>query len=384
MFHLFSKVYVDFDDKINMSYDRVICSQQYGALNPSLDLSKVFYGDVIANVKTVDDLYGANGKFQDFQDVLIAARDKVETTNSPVYIYCDKESYYHLVSHWMKVALPYATVNTAWAFVKSHLFKEQMFVNSRLSSGRMASSTDWVDEALFSARWESVTETDRDWVDFMQSVSSSLRVEFLLASYCYDGRYAIELGKSMTPLVKKDLEKLLYELKEIMLVHFMRLVFQEKLGVVNGPYDFDNFYDMPNDPAPLVQVLFDENIWVNTGISAASSKSTINLGAITDEKIELLRQYADICGQIWTDEEWYTIKRSEIDKLEFVKLFRTQSELTPADVDNIIDYEVDGMTHSAGSFYSIDLRTVNTYFIDWVLQNKDDPQAMKPYAIILN
>jgi hypothetical protein len=367
-----------------MSYDRIVCSSTYGGLDPALDLSKVFYGEVLANVKTPEELYGVGGKYSEFQDVLIAARDKVELHNTPVYIYCDKESYYHLVAHWMKVALPYATATTAWKFVKSHLFKEQMFVNSRLSSARMAADTDWVDQALFETKWDSITETDRDWVSFMQSVSSSLRVEFLLASYFYDGRYADELASSMTPLVKKDLEKLLYELKEVLLIHFLRPVLQEKLGVVNGPYDIDNFYDMHKDPSPIIQVMFDDNIWGNTGILAPSSKSTINVGTITDEQLALIKEFASISSEIWKEQEWYTIERSEINMLDFVKMFRTKSTLSIEEIQTIINYEIDGQEHASGSFYSIDLRSVNTYFVDWVLQNKDDKDAMKPFAIILN
>ena len=367
-----------------MSYDRIVCSSQYGGLPQQADLARVFYGDMIANVKSVSELYGTEGKYEDLQDVLIAARDKSISSDSPVYIYCDKESFYSIVSHWLKVALPYSNEDSAWRFVWSHLFKERNFVNSRLSAtSRFASDLSFVDETMFRSAWQSVVETDRDWVDFMQDIET-LRVEFLLAGYFYDGRYADKLASSMTPLVRKDLEGLLYELKETMLVHMQRPIFQEMLGT-DKIYTLDNLEEMVDDNSPLVQVMFDPLIWgaEKTSMYAASSKGTISLSQITDEQIELLKEFSDVTGKIWEENKWVTIQRSEIDKFDMIKMFRKGS-LDIDDVNTIINYEIDGMEHVAGSFYSIDLRTVNTYFVDWILLNKDDTDAMKPYAIILN
>lgn len=388
MFHLFKKVYIDFDDKINMSYDRVICSKKFGGLQDSNALSKVFYGELIASEKSIDNLIGEDKSFNSFLNLLETLNTRVDEQKSRVYIYCDKESYCKLAIMWIKIILPHSTEESSWKFFKSHIFKEINFANSRLSATTrfIKTTEEWMLlEAEFKEYWNSVLVDRNDrsaYNTLLENIITNMRIEFLLCSYLYDGRYAEEFAKAITPLVRKDLEKFLYEHKEIILVHFQRLQFQEMLGVVNGPYDFDNFYDMVDDPAPLIQVMFKPEIWgeAKSPMYTASSGGSIDLTGFTDKDIELLKEYSVITGKIWTDEQWYTVLRSEIDKFEYIKMFRDKEYLSVEDLETILSYEIHNINYAAGSFYSIDLRTVNTYFVDFILQNKDDKEKLKPYV----
>lgn len=392
MFHLFKKVYLDFDDRINMSYDRIICSLPYGGTGDSVDLSKVFYGMRLASVRYIDELFGEKGKpFKDFLEMLELMNSKVDEHNSPVYVYCDKESYFRFAILWMKILLPYLDKENGWKFMKSHLFKEKNMVNSRLSSSeRFARNLEgWVVlEAEFSVYWDAIEVTDEDrkyYKPFLDKVHDSLRIEFQLCSYLYDKRYGDHFAKGLTPLVKKDLEKFLYELKEVIIVHFQRPLFQELLRVENGPYDFDNFYDMPQDPSPYIQMLFNPKIWgdTRTTLYSASSGGKINFREITPNDVRLLREYATITGRVWSDSKWITSLRSESDKFDFIHMYRNKDQLSVEDADKILEYETHHQYHSAGAFYAIDLRSVNTYFVDFILQNYTDKDKLKPYVIEL-
>jgi hypothetical protein len=386
-----------------MSYDRIICSDKFGGTIDSIELSKVFYGELIATGKNVSDLIGSDKRFTTFLELLELLNNRVDQYNSPVYIYCDREAYYKLAIKWMKVILPRCTAENAWKFFKSHIFKEQNFVNSRLSaSERFSKSVDswYVIEDQFITFWNSevVTQSDRaTYSTFLNTVKNNLRVEFLLASYLYNKSLGEVLAKAITPLVKKDLEKFIYEHKEIILVHFQRPVFQELLDVQNGPYTFDNFYDMVNDPAPLVQLMFKSEIWGDTRSSmfAPTSLGSVNLSAFTDQDIDDLKAYSLITGQIWSDELWYTnlrsnatytqaYLRSEIDKFDFIKFFKNKDYLTVEELDEILEYEIFHQYHAAGSFYAIDLRTVNTYFVDFLLMNHDNPEVLESFIVEFN
>jgi len=387
MFHLFNKVYIDFDEKINMSYDRIIVSSEHGGNEILTDLKVVFYGSVLATVKSVDNLFGESAPYSSFLDMLIAVKECGDESNRPVYIYCDFESYYKLASKWLKLLLPNATTTDGWKFFKSHMFKEKNFINSRMSATqRFANSVSetWaLEEALFTTCWEADAEIRSDYKQFIDSVKSKLRVEFLLASYLYDGRYAEELAFCMSPLIKKDIEKFLYEHKEILLVHFQKPLFQQLLQVQNGPYTFDNFYDMPNDPAPMIEVMCRPSIWGNTktSMSAPSAAGNINLQNITAVDISVLRQYSIVTGTVWTDEQWYTILRSEIDKLDFIPFFANGDVISVADMQKVIDYELHHHNHAAGAFYAIDLGSVNTYFVDFILQNHQNKELLLKYTL---
>lgn len=384
MFHLFKKVYLDFDDKINMSYDRMICSEKYGGLQIPEHIDKFFYGIQMASAKNIQELFGTGT----FLDIISKLNDKVDQRNCSVFIYCDKVSYYKLAILWMKIVLPHCDFVNAWKFFKSHIFKEKNFVNSRMSAHERFSkeSETWlVESEMFRHYWEEmqITSEERARYKFLlQQVITNMRIEFLLAGYLYDGRYADQFAKAITPLVRKDLEKFLNEHKEIILVHFQRPKFQELLQVVNGPYTFDNFYDMVDDPAPMVQIMFKPEIWGETKSSMYTEKSSgaINLSAFTDEDITTLKQYSAVTGTVWSGEQWYTVLRSEVDKFDYIKMFRNKDHLSVEDLEKILDYEIHHLNHSAGSFYSIDLRTVNNYFVDFVLQNKDNKDKLKPYV----
>lgn len=388
MFHLFSKIYLDFDEKISMSYNRVIVSAEHGGISVFNDLATVFYGRVLATVKSVDDLFGVDKPYATLTDLLIAAKEASDADTRPVYIYCDLDSYYKLASQWLKLILPNATAIDGWKFFKSHIFKEKNFLNSRMSATqRFADSVtqSWqLEEAKFVTYWENGTlPVGSNWSTFINSIRSKLRVEFLLASYLYDERYAEELAVCMSPLVRKDLEKFLYEHKEIFLVHFQKPIFQQLLQVQNGPYNFDNFYDMPNDTAPMVEVMCRPAIWGNTKTSmyAPSAAGTINLRAITTEDIPVLRQYSIVTGTVWTDEQWYTVLRSEIDKLDFIPFFANGDVISIENIKKIIEYELHHHNHAAGAFYAIDLGSVNTYFVDYLLQNYENKEMLFKYTL---
>lgn len=388
MFHLFKKVYIDFDDKISMSYDRIICSNEFGGKADAIDLSRVFYGELIATSKSVEDLIGKNKSFETLIELFEELNTRVDNTDSRVFIYCDKESYLILIAKWLRVLLPFCDASHAWKFLKSHLFKEKNFANSRLSASERfyKNAESWLmAETEFRHHWnkESLTNDQRlQYKPFLEKVKTSLRVEFLLAGYLYDKRYGDTFAKCITPLIKKDLEKFLNEHKEIILVHFQRPVFQQLLEVQNGPYTFDNFYNMMDDPAPLIQLMFNPEIWgeERSSMLPISSSGNITFSTFTDEDIENLKKYSVIVGKIWSDEEWYTTLRSETDKFEFIKMLRNKDYFTIEDLDEIINYEIFHQSHSAGSFYAIDLRTVNTYFIDHILMNYEDKSKLRPYV----
>lgn len=423
MFHLFKKVYLDFDDKINMGHDRVICSKENGGNEIGVDLDRYFYGEQIATAKTVEEL--TTQKFKSTLELLQTLNERCDQYGKRVIVYCDQESYYRLAIEWLKVLLPNCDVHAGWTFFKSHIFKEKNFVNSRLSASTTTAQAadEWLmDKASFEQYWKEtyvIDEHRKKYSKFLKSIMSSLKVEFLLAGYLYDKRYGEELAKAISPLVRKDLEKFLYEHKEIILVHFQSPVFQKLLGVQCGPYTYDNFYDMVYDPSPYCRLMFNPEIWGDTRTSmyAPTASSSINLSAFSLADIQRLKEYSIITGQVWSDELWYTqdrtnqkfqpltlvdykerfnfvtksraenkdyyqsYLRSEIDKFEFIKFFKTKNELTVEELEVILDYEIYHQYHAAGSFYAIDLRTVNTYFVDFALLNHENKEALKPYIL---
>ena len=384
MFHLFKRIYLDFDHKIDLNQDRIICSRDNGGNGVATELEKVLFGLTHETVKSVDDLIGPGKPYPSLISLLQRLNEISQKRNRKIFIYCDWISYYTLLARWLKIILPYATASTTYRFLKSHVYKEQVFVNYRWSERNSPFFKEWtILSSQWSAIWSAQVGEQENGDEFLKTVMENMRIEFLLAGYLYDGRHAQHLATAMTPLVKKNLEVFINELKEIIFVHLLHPQFQRLLEVENGPYDFDNFYDMIYDSSPMVRVLFDQEIWGKDWnvINLKDSNRGINWSGFTKQKIKDLKAFSMASGTVWSDDQWHTIVRSQLSQFDFIEMFIDKDMLDTDDIKKIIEYEIKEQNHSAGSFYCVYLATVNFYFIDFLLQNHQDKDALKPFII---
>lgn len=370
MLHLFKKVYLDVDDRINLEYDRAVISQHFG-FQMYQELNKVVKGQLVKYGQTVEDVGGVLQLLKDLND-------QIDVSNKTTVIYADRAAFTQIIASWLKAVLPNATTDDAYLFLKAYLFKDRMFGATRQSMSSKIVDFD-IDRNSFAAAYELVEVTD-EFKAFVKLIAEGLSIEFMLATYLVDGSYRMPLKASMSALVRKDLEKYLYELKEIVCVHVLRPSLQERLQVTK-PYDFTNMTEFINDPSPLVQVFFKPEIWTDIGMNRASSNGTINFDAITDEDIELFRAFTEIAGSEWEEENYYRFIKSDIIKLDFIPFLRDEV-LSNASLAAILDFEMN-VNHSAGSFYSIDVSTVNNYFMDYILAaaKAGELDKLTPYTL---
>jgi hypothetical protein len=94
-----------------------------------------------------------------------------------------------------------------------------------------------------------------------------------------------------------------------------------------------------------------------------------------------------VTGSVLTEYQISTILKSEVDKIDFISFFANGSNSDTISVDDlkkVIDYELHQHTHAAGAFYAIDLGSVNTYFVDFLLQNYQDKDALFKYTLAIS
>ena len=122
-------------------------------------------------------------------------------------------------------------------------------------------------------------------------------------------------------------------------------------------------------------------IWTKKGLSQPTSKGSIRLANVTANDIENMRAYGKIVGEVWEEEKFYTIVKSDIMKLDFIP-FLAKDQMSDEDLDKIIAFETI-KEHSAGSYSAISLGTVNQYLVDHVIYsyNKGDMDAIKPFTL---
>jgi len=382
MLHLFKKVYIEFDTKISIDYDRIVISESNGV--PMLEaLDRVSEGELIAYGQSLEDVVGDGNVYPTLVDLLTTLSARVESTNKTTIIFADEANYLKIVALWFKMLLPHATSEVVYNILKSHVFSEEMFSNSRFSLSSVEADFNrnvLVGLSEFTTIFDAVLPLNAAAISFISSVKPQLSVEYLFASYMFDGSNKEEFKASIKPLISKDLEKYLYELKEIVLVHILNPRLQEQLSA-SQTYTFDNLDEIVNDTSPLISVFFKPEIWNKQGLVMPTSSGSVNFKGITAEDIENIRQYATIVGSLWEEEKPYTFIKSDIMKLDFIPFLQSDT-ISDTSLDAIINFELT-KEHTAGSYNSISIGTVNHYLVDHIIfsYNNGDIEAIKPFTL---
>lgn len=378
MFHLFKKIYLDIDKNLKTFNDRIVISKNQGFRIAS-ELEESFDGKLFYFSTSLDDLVGDDKQFTSLVDMMNKISMSLEEKGRPITIYADEENFLKLFIFWCKLVLKDAKSEECFRLLKSYCFRENLFSDGRIKISRKNVSLDFEKE-IFNSLFETITVDSSEKEVFIGKNKQFCSVEFLLASFLYDGSSSKELKNIFKILIKKDLEKYFYELKEILFVHILRKSFQTKIQTTKS-YDFSNFYEILNDESPLVKVFFKKEIWNNEGLFRPSTSGNINFENITDADVDNFMRFTELAGEEWEEENFYRFTKSDKNKLTFLKHI-TKDVMTDNDLKEIIEFELKG-NHAAGTFYSIDLETVNNYFIDFLFNSyrENKKEDIKPYIL---
>lgn len=377
MIHLFNKVYVSSDNLIDVNLDRIVISSKYGhPMKQSID--EVSYGLLLTYSTSLQEAIGEGKQFSDWLDFFQTINEYTKQSGKKFIIYCDDSSLMALLSVWFQTILPNANKESIKHLVNSLAFRYNAFYKGRFFQNN--GNTDYTFHLETSLFDSSYIEVD-DAIQLPEEIKTKVGVEYMLASYLYDGKsYKHELKAALKTLITKDLQKYLYELKEIFLVHMMTKRFTDRLSL-QKQYNFSNFEDMLEEDSKFVKVFMDKDIWTYPYMSTpTSSMDRINLEAITEEDVKVLKEFTVIAGECWDEESVYNFVKSDISKLDFLGIYKNfNDELLFKIIDTESKFE-----HAAGSFFSIDLNTVNHYLITALLEanDKKDNGFLKLYSLV--
>lgn len=379
MLHLFKKVYVAPDNNIDVSFDRIVISKEHGVdLLDSLKASQS--GVLIAFASEVKNLIGSkNLPFADTVAMFDKVGDHTDATGKRVIIYCDQEAFMKVMALWFKMVFKKTNKAAATDLLESMVFKHKLFGQGRFTSNNGNTDAPYeINIEGFGRIFESANKpTAASRKKFLDENKASLSLEYLMATYLANGKCKKELKTVLRILMKKDLEKYLFELKEIFLVHILTQRFTNTLGL-DKTYDFTNYDEIQKDKSEFPKLFFNKDIWNQLGMSKASSGKNINFHAITDKHKESFAKFTKLAGACWQEESVYEFVKSDVSKLDFIDCI-TGTEMTDAQLDMIIETEAT-YEHAAGSFFSIDLETVNHYFIQGLLDG--NKEFREQYAVM--
>jgi hypothetical protein len=116
----------------------------------------------------------------------------------------------------------------------------------------------------------------------------------------------------------------------------------------------------------------------------ATTGDNINIEAITAEDVTAFEEYTHISGACWGEEEIYKHIKSDINKMAFLDIFDggiKKDGFTDQRLEDLLEMEAK-FENAAGSFFSIDLETVNHYFMQTLILNRTDTEFVSKYSIL--
>lgn len=331
MLHLFNKVYLEFDDKIEIGYDRVVISDQFGTpMHQALD--KVAYGQLLAFGKTYNDVVQ-----ESFVGFISSLKDYGNTTDKRIIIYCDKEAYKKFISQWFKVTLPNLDADAFKTLVDFTVYNQRVVSNTQMSSVYSISMT---------ALWEGLGDITEHWNDAKQltknervafdNLGLNYSYEFLMATYLSgDNSYKEELRKTMHMFLRRWFAEVFTDNRQMVLLNINNHKFQTTFGI--DPELVDITAVDPLEKVTQFAMYSDSKIWKRGDDLSEGIYGTCNLKGISATKAKKL---TDTILKVYESFEGMEIDRSMFQVIKEWVPIAGRDTLTDEEMDEIINYVV--------------------------------------------
>lgn len=376
MLHLFKRVYLELDDAIDLNVNRYVISKENGSslLN---DLQLVVHADLINYAPTLDELIGEDKKYANLLVFLNEVNKKVDDYGTSIIIYCDKDAFLKLACTWLKIILPNVTMDDAYGVVASTLFQTRMLGTSELADFTRPYRNTMVDRYTsiqeFNQIYTSVTVDPSLYAGFVNLVRTGLSLEFIFASYLYNGSYKEELKSIAHNQIKVGMQLFLYECKTFIIENLLnKQIISQFSPTVE--YNITNLEQLITDPA--FDVWFESSIWGVESVAVPHTKSLIYFDKMTNSQVDKLLAHMGI----WMDQfrEGYmpgTVNPGVIadtwwtDKVKTMNLCRQQA-LTDTDLSDLIRIQVnEGFTKLEWTlFESVEQSKFSVYISEHIRQ----------------
>ena len=395
MIHLFKKVYIETDQKLDVDENRIVISETTG-YSVSSNFEEAFIGKLYYCAENFESMlknFGAEEIAEknkpenqiDSGNAIIVKEDKelfddffafldfvdkcYEEIQEPLYIHVDQKAFNFFMVHWYKILFLNITFESLSSLLKSYIFLNKIFGSMGNSKARSSEFDLIFDEENLRSLFNEITLEEQKCENFVVKNKKHLSLEFLLSSYYYNKSCLEELITPVSNILKKNIESELYEVKEKVYIHLNSRNFLTQMNL-NESYDFNNIENITKDDNSL-SILFDTDIWKKTNsIIEGSSKGTINFSNIDDDKIEkfLRIRYAIELSQEEYDNYVATgFFKSTRDIFSSIKYFRKNELLTQEDLEEVLKKD----TENIKSFFHTLTVPINFYFLDYLIKSKN-------------
>ena len=330
MLHLFNKVYLEFDDKIELNFDRVVISEENGVPIYS-ELDRVTAGALIAYGKTYNDVVGDN--FVNFVNQLLKHG---QVTGKKIIVYCDRNAYRKFIAQWFRSIIPSLDVSTFKTLVDYTIYKERVLSNTELSSvTSLSMQTLFSDLGNFEQEFNDTEKLTAAESNLLKAMNLNLSYELLVADYLSgSAQYESKLTKTLHLFLKRFVQEQLVDNRMMVLINLTNYRMQQALGI--DPAMVDITKTNPLEGIPSLKYYADPAIWDMSSDVSNGIYGVINLKGITSEQMKGL---TDTLLMVF---EKFEGMQTNVTVFEGIKYFdaATRNTLTKEELNGILDIMV--------------------------------------------
>lgn len=247
MLHLFKKTYLDIDSNIDSNLDRIIISEKAGH-PPYSKMEIFFHGNLLGHGLNLEEVVGEGKTFGSFVSMLETCFQHNSSTNKKVIIHCDKIAFMKFSSLWFKLILKNPTASGCFKILLGFFNKQTFITNAAYDKANDQENYESFDmnELEFTQIFNQTTLTDENKETFLNSIKSSLSLEYYMASYYYDGSFKNELKAMVKLMIHRFVKDLVKDIWTKIATNISNKSLRDKMGF-NGTYNFINYSNALSD-----------------------------------------------------------------------------------------------------------------------------------------
>lgn len=330
MLHLFNKVYLEFDDKIEINFDRVVISEANG-YPMHTELDRVSAGALIAHGANYNDVVG-----NDFVNFINQLLKHGQVTGKKIIVYCDRNAYRKFIAQWFRSIIPALDVATFKTLVDYTIYKERVLSNTELSSvTSLSMQTLFSDLGNFEQEFNDTEPLTAAESTLLKAMNLNLSYEFLIADYLAGSdNHKSKLTKTLHLFLKRFVQEQFVDNRMMVLMNLTNYRMQQALGIDPATVDITKANPLENIPA--LKYYADPTIWDMSNEVKNGIYGVINLKGINQEQMQGLK------NTLLTVFEKFEGMQTNFTVFEGVKFFdaATRDSLTTEELDGILDIMV--------------------------------------------
>lgn len=364
MLHLFNKVYLEFDDNIEINFDRVVISEQYGK-KMMIELDKVAYGELIKFGLTYDEVIE-----NDFIAFLEKLRDFSSQSGKKIIIYCDKTAYKKFTTQWFKGILPSLDFEGFKTIVDHTIYNQRIISNTQLSSVySMSLNTLWEDLGDLQTFWDEATKFTAKEKKAFKSLGLNLSYELMIADHLSGSKnYTAQLKSTMHMFLRRWFKELLTDNRQMVLLNINNHRFQTAMDI--DPSLVDITREDPLAGIPGLEAYADNQIW-------EMQSGNCNLAGLSDEQINGLR---NTLISVYDRFEGMQIDRSVFGLSSYLNA-ASRDELTDDEMQELLTFVINE-PFDTNMIPRFDFQNVNFVLFLYFLRQKFEGADLSKYKLV--